>query len=100
MKIKTFQFVLSNFCGNELHNNSKDWEQKSKADKQRPYSNEKQIDRKLNKWIEKNNAIIKDIKVVTYTINRQNNGYDDTVIAIYTIMYDLPEGAEDQKEEA
>lgn len=100
MKIKTFQFALSNFCGNELHSNAKDWEQKSKADKNHPYSTEKQIDRKLNKWIEKNNAIIKDIKITTYTVDRHNNGYDDTVIAIYTIMYELPEGAEDSKEEA
>ncbi len=100
MKIKTFQFCLSNYCGNNLHNNAKDWEQKVKAEKNTPYSSEKQIDRKLNGWIEKNNAIVKDIKVVTYTVDRHNNGYDDTVIAIYTIMYELPEGAEDPKEEA
>ena len=57
----------------------------------------------MNKWIEKNNAIVKDIKITTYTVDRHNNGYDDTVIAIYTIMYELPEGAEsteDTKEEA
>lgn len=100
MKIKNFQFCLSNYCGNNLHNNAKDWEQKAKAEKNTPYSSEKQIDRKLNGWIEKNNAIVKDIKVTTYTVDRHNNGYDDTVIAIYTIMYELPEGAEDPKEEA
>lgn len=103
MKIKTFQFCLSNFCGNDFHTNAKDWEQKSKADKKTPYSTEKQIDRKINSWIEKTNAIVKDIKVVTYTVDRHNNGYDDTVIAIHTIMYELPEGVEtteDKKEEA
>ena len=103
MKIKTFQFCLSNFCGNDLHNNCKDWEQKARALKTTPYSTEKMIDRKVNTWIEKNNAIVKDIKTTTYTVDHHNNGYDDTVIAIYTIMYDLPEGVEtteDKKEEA
>lgn len=105
MKIKTFQFRLSNFCGNDLHNGagSRDWERKVKANKDQPYSTEKMIDRKLNTWIEKNNAIVKDVKVTTYTVSRHNNGYDDTVIAIYTIMYDVPEGVEtpeDKKEEA
>ena len=98
MKIKTFQFCLSNFCGNDLHNNSRDWEQKAKSNKTTPYCTEKQIDRKLNKWIEKNNAIIRDIKVTTYTVARHNNGYDDTVIAIYTIMYDLLPGAENTED--
>jgi hypothetical protein len=64
------------------------------------------IDRKVNTWIEKNNAIIKDIKVTTYTVDRHNNGYDDTVIMVYTLMYELPEGVENtenteaKKEEA
>lgn len=104
MKIKNFQFLLSNYCGNVLHNGAgSDWERKAKADKNHPYSTEKQIDKKINRWIEKNNAIVKDIKVTTYTVDRHNNGYDDTVIAIYTIMYELPEGVEnteDTKEEA
>lgn len=100
MKIKNFQFALSNYCGNALHNGAgSEWERKAKADKNHPYSTEKQIDKKINRWIEKNNAIVKDIKVTTYTVDRHNNGYDDTVIAIYTIMYDLPEGVE-VKEEA
>jgi hypothetical protein len=106
MKIKTFQFCVSNFCGNDLHNNSKDWDQKAKALKTTPYSTEKMIDRKVNTWIEKNNAIIKAINVTTYTVDRHNNGYDDTVIMVYTIMYELPEGVENtenteaKKEEA
>ena len=104
MKIKNFQFALSNYCGNALHNGAgSEWERKAKADKNHPYSTEKQIDKKINRWIEKNNAIVKDIKVTTYTVDRHNNGYDDTVIAIYTIMYELPEGVEnteDTKEEA
>ena len=102
MKIKTFQFCLSNFCGNDLHNNSRDWEQKAKANKTTPYSTEKQIEKKINSWLKKNNAIFKDIKVTTYTVDHHNNGYDDTVIAIYTIVYELPEGVEateDTKEE-
>ena len=95
MKIKNFQFCLSNCCGNDLHNNSKDWEQKAKANKNTPYSTEKMIDRKVNTWIEKNTAIVKDVKVTTYAVDRHNNGYDDTVIAIYTIMYDQAEPERD-----
>ena len=103
MKIKNFQFCLSNCCGNDLHNNADDWKQKVKVDRNHPYVAEKEIDKKINRWIEKNNAIVKDIKVTTYTIDRHNNGGDDTVIAIYTLTYDLPEGVETtepKKEEA
>ena len=104
MKIKTFQFLLSNSCGNALYTTGfADKERKAKADKRDPYSTEREIDKKINRWIEKKNAIVKDIKVTTYTVDRHNNGYADTVIAIYTITYDLPEGVEnteDVKEEA
>ena len=99
MKIKTFQFLHSNFCGNDLHTNGCFKDNKYKANQNTPYSTEKQIDRKLNRWIEKNNPIIHDIKITTDTIDRHNNGGDDTVAAIYTITYDLPAGAE-VKEEA
>ena len=100
MKIKTFQFLLSNHHGNDVYDNHpSDYGKKIAANKNYPYSTEKQIDKKINRWIEKNNAIIRDIKIVTYTVHRHNNGGDDAVIAIYTITYDLPAGAE-VKEEA
>lgn len=98
MKIKTFQFLLSNHRGNDLYDHH-DYEKKAAAAKNYPYSTEKQIDKKINRWLEKNNAIVKDIKVTTYTVMQHNNGGDDAVIAIYTIMYELPAGAE-VKEEA
>lgn len=98
MKIKTFQFALSNHRGNDIYDNH-DLEKKAAANKNYPYSTEKQIDWKINRWIEKNNAILKDIKVTTYTVHHHNNGGSDAVIAIYTITYELPAGAE-VKEEA
>lgn len=98
MKIKTFQFLLSNFAGNFVYN----YDNGRYTPKKLPET-EKEIDLKLNRWIEKNNPIIHDIKITTYTVNRHNNGMNDTVIAIYTITYDLPASAEtheDTKEEA
>ena len=98
MKIKTFQFLLSNFAGNFVYN----YDQSRYTPKKLP-DTEKTIDKKINRWIEKNNAIVKDIKVTTYTLHRHNNAMSDTVCAIYTIMYDLLEGVEnteDSKEEA
>lgn len=86
MKIKTFQFLLSNFGGNHVYNyDPRQWKPKATP------VTEKEIDKKLNKWIEKNNPVIHDIKITTYTLNRHNNGMDDTVIAIYTITYDPAE---------
>ena len=98
MKIKTFQFLLSNFAGNFVYN----YDNSRYTPKKLPET-EREIDRKLNRWIEKNNLIIHDIKITTYTVNRHNNGMNDTVIAIYTITYDLPASAEtteDTKDEA
>ena len=89
MKIKTFQFLLSNFAGNFVYN----YDPRGYKPKAAPVT-EREIDKKLNRWIEKNDPVIHDIKITTYTVNRHNNGRDDTVIAIYTIQYDLPAGAE------
>lgn len=98
MKIKTFQFALSNYAGNHLHSQFRSPSDRIDVDKRHPYDTEKQIDKRVNRWIEKRNAIVRDLKTTTYTIDRHNNGYDDTVIMVYTIMYDLPAGAEDGKD--
>lgn len=90
MKIKTFQFLLSNFAGNNVY----DYDQGSYKPKATPVT-EKEIDKKLNKWIERNNPDIHDIKITTYTLHRHNNGWNDTVIAIYTITYDPAEPERD-----
>lgn len=95
MKIKTFQFAISNYAGNHLHKRVIT-DSRDNIDKRYPYDTEKEIDKKVNRWIEKRNAIVRDLKVTTYTIHRHNNSYDDTVIMVYTIMYDLPAGAEDR----
>lgn len=87
MQIKTFQFLLSNFGGNHVYNyDPRQWKPKKEP------VTEREIDRKINSWIEKNKpAAIHDIKITTYTLNHHNNGMDDTVIAIYTISYDPSE---------
>ena len=105
MKIKNFQFLLSNHRGNDLYDHH-DYEKSAAAYKKYPYVAEKEIDKKINRWIEKNNAIVKDIKVTTYTVMRHYFFDDTAVIAIYTLMYELPEGVENtenteaKKEEA
>ena len=87
MQIKTFQFLLSNFGGNHVYN----YDPGSYNPKATPVT-EREIDKKINNWIEKNKpAVIHDIKITTYTLNRHNNGRYDTVIAIYTITYDPSE---------
>lgn len=95
MKIKTFQFCVSNAAGNNLHTNGCYKKDKFSIDTKEPYDSEKGIDKKLNRWIEKNNPDIHDIKITTYTVDRHNNGGDDTVIAIYTILYDPAEPERD-----
>jgi hypothetical protein len=90
MKIKTFQFLLSNFGGNDVYN----YDPRGYTPRKSPET-EREIDRKLNRWIEKNNPVIHDIKITTYTVNRHNNGMNDTVIAIYTITYDPAEPERD-----
>ena len=98
MKIKNFQFLLSNHLGNDLfYNPNEDLAKRVKVNKNHAYSTEKDIDKKINSWIEKNNVIVKDIKVTTYTVLRHNNGGKDAVVAIYTITY---ETLEEKKEEA
>lgn len=93
IRIKTFQFLLSNSAGNELHRDN-DAEFRSKINARHPLMTEREIDKKINQWILKNEAVVKDIRVTTYTVDRHNNGRHDTVIALYTVVY------EDPKEEA
>lgn len=89
MKIKTFQFLLSNFGGNDVYN----YDSRGYTPKKLPVT-DREIDKKINQWILKNEAIVKDIKTTTYTLHRHNNAMSDTVVAIYTIMYELPEGVD------
>jgi hypothetical protein len=92
MKIKTFQFLLSNFGGNDVYS----YDPRGYTPRKSPET-EREIDRKLNRWIEKNNPEIHDIKITTYTVHRHNNGMNDTVIAIYTITYDPAENTHSEE---
>ena len=99
MKIKTFQFLLSNHLGNDIyHDSDVDLAKMVKVNKNNPYSTEKDIDKKINRWIAKNNVVPVDIKVTTYAILHHNNGGKDAVCAIYTIMYEPLEKEKDEAE--
>lgn len=78
-RIKTFKFKLETYDGNCLEI----WE---KVENDKIYT-EKEIDAAVNKWILNNEAIVKDIKVNTYTVNR--SGDYQEVVAVYTVIYEL-----------
>ena len=86
IKTKTFQFLVSNAAGNALHQDSDLTFQFSQNSKY-PVKDEKAIDKKVNGWIEKENAEVISLNVTSYAADRHNNGRHDTVILVYTILY-------------
>ena len=52
------------------------------------FTTETAIDEEVNAWISENVETLHDLKTTTYAVNRHNNGYDDTVILVYTITYE------------
>ena len=86
IKTKNFQFLVSHAAGNNLHRDpSIDfWTTQSGKYK---INDEKSIDKKINAWIEKEQADVIDIKTMNYTLDRHNNGRQDTVVLVYTILY-------------
>ena len=91
IRIKNFQFLLSNAAGNGLHQDS-DPKFVYNVNASHPVMTEREIDKKINQWILKNEAVVKDVKVTTYTSDRHNNGRHDTVIALYTVVYEDVKG--------
>lgn len=88
LRIKTFEFQVSCWAGSRLIPN-----QTAKgrdAFNAMRISSTSEIDKEINEFIH-NCAVkeweIKDIKIDHYTLHRHNNGYDDTIIAKYTIIY-------------
>lgn len=86
IKTKTFQFLVSNAGGNALYRDENRAFCVRQDECHRVYD-EKSIDKKINAWIEKEHADVADIKVDNYTIHRHNNGYEDSVVLVYTILY-------------
>ena len=96
MKIKTFQFPLSNYQGNftspHFWNNPLRTLHKSldaylhEAFDGKIYT-EQQIDETINGWLKDSNADVVDIRINHYTIHRHNNAGADSIIAVYTILY-------------
>lgn len=93
MKIKTFQFRMSNYQGNftsphflnELPiKNFDEYCHKSFDGK---VDTEQQIDDTINGWVKDSNADVVDIRINHYTIHRHNNAGADSIIAVYTILY-------------
>lgn len=89
MKIKTFQFLVCYCYGNKLAHCS----EFDPSD----ISDEQQIDKTVNDWIKANAAVIHDVKTLSYTLDRHNNGYNDTVILVYTITYDPKKKSKSKK---
>jgi len=81
MKIKTFQFKLSNRHGNLIHNDF------SYESERNDITIEEEIDREINEWANTAKVDVVDIKTTTYAVHRHNNDGCDTVIAIYTVLY-------------
>lgn len=86
IKIKTFQFLVSNSGGNALYRDG-NADFRARQDEHYPVDDEKSIDKKINAWIEKAQADVTDIKVSNYTVHRHNNGFEDSVVLVYTILY-------------
>lgn len=93
MKIKTFQFPLSNYQGNftaphfwnnPLRKNLDDYCHEAFDGK---IYTEQQIDETINEWLKDSNADVIDIRINHYTIHRHNNAGADSIIAVYTILY-------------
>ena len=95
MKIKTFQFKVSYFLGNNLDHDlgnhlDHDWDKDDDDIEEytSEFTTEQAIDEEVNAWISKNVETLHDIKTATYTLHRHNNGGYDTVILVYTLTYE------------
>lgn len=86
IKAKTFQFLVSNAAGNALDQDS-NLEFRSNQNSKHPVKDEKAIDKKVNAWIEKENAEVISFNVTSYAVDRHNNGRHDTIVLVYTILY-------------
>lgn len=86
IKTKTFQFLVSNAAGNALDQDS-DLAFRSNQNSKHPVKDEKAIDKKVNAWIEKENAEVISLNVTSYAVDRHNNGRHDTIVLVYTILY-------------
>ena len=82
MKIKTFQFKVSGWQGNNFHASCERNPDPS------TFTTETEIDQKVNDWISNNVETLHDLKTTTYAVQRHNNGRDDTVILVYTLTYE------------
>ena len=86
IKTKTFQFLVSNAAGNTLYQDS-DIAFRSNQNSKYPVKDEKAIDKKVNAWIEKETAEVISLNVTSYAVDRHNNGRQDAIVLVYTILY-------------
>lgn len=91
MKIKTFQFLLSDESGNSLC----DCSHGTFSPKRGP-ATDADIDAKIDQWAQKSGAMIRDVKIRTYTLQSTKRawGQSETVVLVYAVLYDLPDSAE------
>lgn len=86
-KVKTFQFLVSNPAGNSVMTITDNSEFVEDMNERFKVTDEKAIDKTVNKWIEKEKVEVRDIKVTNYTLDRHNNGLYDSIVLVYTIIY-------------
>lgn len=93
-KVKTFEFRVSNWLGRE----SAVWLDAAILKKQADYNKKHksltdpnhifspaEMDKVVNDFITDKDVI--DIKVSNYIYDRHNNGYCDSVVEVYTVLY-------------
>lgn len=89
MKIKTFEFLITNAYGNHdaLHEiRAKNTENRKAVNYVVVYTAEL-VDKKINSFI-KDKDVVK-IDIGYYTADRHNNGYGDSIVERVTVMYNV-----------
>ena len=96
-RIQTFQFLISNYVGNEVFNTTIGRRDINGRKEEESYEfpqcrkgtvlDSSQIDTYINGFLKGKQVV--DIKVDTYTIHHHNNSYCDSVVARYTIIYNV-----------
>jgi hypothetical protein len=88
MLIKTFRFRVSNWAIDKSPTTDKAHENERIIRGKSYLSGPKKIDRKINAWLETENANLIDIKITAVTTNQHNNGGSDAVDMFYAVLYE------------
>ena len=89
MKIKTFVFRISNWCGQADIGEGGAWGDDFESSKNQLVT-AKDIDKEINKFLD--TVVPISVSVDHQAVNNHNNGGWNTVIAVYTIVYNDKKG--------